>query len=287
MGPAILGPANLTISGKGIPDLKIPLKVKLPRKDIIRFALDGNRQITATAHCAQQLRIGDFQISVHPNLEMWCANDNSLPVSVDVDGFLGVNVLQKTIFQVNPDLDAVRFLARLPADPGVAISLTDSPTVLFKPANLALPQIRVNAHFSGGHSESFMVDTGFPASILLRSELYDRLEAAGEIQSLESESAAAQSKASANRRGCIRSLRVGSFEHHNIICGEHRTENILGLVYLRRFISTFDLANKTIYLRPSRYYAKSEAEFLAYYATNILSIWYRVKRPAEKAQSQK
>jgi superkiller protein 3 len=200
LGPSRTHRGRLTIKGFG-QLVDIPIGPKNGGTETLNLPLQGGRKVAATAHRPRHLKIGSMPVEIDVQLELLCARDNSVCTLSDAYGIAGLDVLRKAILQLDPSLGALRFLPRLPADPGIAIPLTASAGAPHQPKPRILTGVEVPVQFSGGQSESIRLDTGCRDPIVLRSELYQQLESAGAIQSLESEQAALASKARASRDG--------------------------------------------------------------------------------------
>ncbi len=272
----LLGPQNVhryrfTLKAAGRAPIDIPYGPNDGGTATLTMYLQGGRKVAATMHRPRHLAIGSLPVDIDGQMHVYCAHDNSIGGEQGTDGVAGLDVVQKTILQIDPNSNAVRFLARLPANPGSPVPLVESRIDVGKPSEPVLNRIGVAVQFAGLPDETCWIDTACATPFHLRSELFQQLEAAGAIYSLESAEDTATAKQRANRLGCIRSIRLGPFEHHNVICLEHPTENLLGLDYLQRFIAAIDFSEKKVYLRPSCHYAKSEAELQAFYGCNVLS----------------
>lgn len=159
----------------------------------------------------------------------------------DVYGCVGMDVLARHVFRVDPDRGEVVFLRSAGPAAGDRLPTTirnNVPFVRVGVAGLAEPQL-------------FLVDTGCSpggGTGLLEAETYNALARQGKIKPLDTALAGSLSGPSLRRRGRAAAVELAGHRHTDLIFSESQ-RNILGLGYWSRYVATFDFPGGSIYLK--------------------------------------
>lgn len=170
---------------------------------------------------------------------------------LDIRGSLAMDFLQRYVVRIDPDRGKLSFLSDPGDGPGDAVPLTTDGRRWF-----------VRARVAGQAGADFLLATEFAwASGGVHVEVGDEWTRRGYAAVVREVDTWKQRRKQRVLR--LESLQIGRFRHSGLVLGEHRGNmpNVLGLGYLVRYIVTFDFANRTMYLKPSRQFNRPDIDF--------------------------
>lgn len=169
---------------------------------------------------------------------------------LDVRGIIGRDFLKRHVIRLDFDTGKLQ----LRTAPG-----EDAGTLLRVEYVKNIPLIRVELPVVG--LTYFQFDTGLSGdSGSLHVDHVAELENRGQLCSIGTTKRATATGVSDLRTLRLSSLRLGDFEHSDLIFTEHsgNTPSSLGLGYCSRYVITLDLGNAAVYLKPSKSFARRE-----------------------------
>jgi len=194
----------------------------------------------------------------------FCANLGVMNEATDVrlDGIVGMDVLSQFVFQVDLARRKAYLLRSCPDDAGVAVPFMDPDLSVMRNrnANVGYPAPEILLTLPGGNEVPFLVDTGYAGSLGLESTICEQAITQQRISLLGDTLGGGLQSVETRRLGILETIRLGEFQHRNLMIDEVRSFNIIGLNYLARFVVTFDFPRRRLLLRPSPLFAVSEAE---------------------------
>ena len=171
----------------------------------------------------------------------------------DIAGVLGMDVLQYTTICIDPDEQRVSFLDAVPDGAGAVTPLRYWPG--------KLPAIEM---FAGGERVEALVDTGSLGAVegALDDNTFAQLARIGAITDEQTERFVTLTGECETRSGMLRRLSIGRFVHHDLYFDSSELSSI-GMLYLNRYIATFDFPNGRLYLKKSQRHAEPCREDLS------------------------
>jgi predicted aspartyl protease len=163
-----------------------------------------------------------------------------------LDGIVGVSVLRNYVLRFIPDDERLEILTSLPADSG-----TEIPVTWRKAGTMELELV-----CSGSHREKCLVDTGSMSRVTLRADLFDFLHDVGSITRLREIARVTANGTVQVQEGILDRIRLGDWEHSNVVVSRGTTFSIVGLKYLNRYTVTFDFPGRRLFLKPGKYFAE-------------------------------
>ena len=182
-----------------------------------------------------------------------------------IDGILGMDVLSQFVVRIDVARHKVSLLRSCGDDPGVAIAFTTEGGLKASGSGglNPYPCPRILLTLPNGESVPFLVDTGLAGkSVAVSPADYDRFVAAGQIVPVRSSVTGSLDSIRLSREGVLANTAIGGFGHRNLSVEDCPAGNIIGLAYLTRFVVTFDFPNHRLFLKPSPWFANSEAEIV-------------------------
>jgi hypothetical protein len=164
----------------------------------------------------------------------------------EIYGLIGLDFLKQNTVRIDFDRGKLYFLRDPGTQPGVAITMVNSPLGPCVDADLPIGKHR------------FVIDTGYRGhSGGLRKDAYDLLLTQGHLHPIAEEKAQTLGAVTKHVCASLDTLATGSFMHRELVF--NREENsYLGLAYLSRFNVTFDFPRSTLYVTKSQYYDSSD-----------------------------
>lgn len=210
-------------------------------------------EIAVELHRFERAAINDFVLADEGIAEvgdLTLIRDSS---GYDVDGILGVDLLQRHVVQFDFDAGRLRFLSAVPADSGTKLRVRY--TTNGQPA--------VAASVDNNTSAWFIVDTGCQGPNRYEESLFWELAGCGAIREIQRhDDQFLVPRAIENRIPCATGFAnrtaVGPFMHRDLIIVTHRSVNLLGLDYLSRYVVTLDFPNGALYLKPGAAFERQE-----------------------------
>lgn len=169
---------------------------------------------------------------------------------VDLSGLVGMSFLKHHVVRLDFDRGKLSFLSSPDPDAGVPFPLEFERDV---------PRVSVELPAVG--KKVFKIDTGCVGDNgSLDAELARSLEKRGLATVVGAQLSVHASAITQTRTLRVAALKIGDFEHSNLIFSEHTggVPSLLGMGYLSRFIVTFDFPKRTLYLKPGRYYSRRD-----------------------------
>ncbi|MGH7135309.1 MAG: hypothetical protein ACREHD_06185, partial [Pirellulales bacterium] len=212
------------------------------------------------------IKLGDIEL--HPPHGAVCIDLGFTAIvnnGAKIDGVLGMDVLRRTTFEVDPDLRTIRFYTGASGVFGTATPIVWST----RPSGqLAVPMLRTT--LADGTAHDFLIDSGTNGDTLdglyagnLAADRYDELVRRGKLISREIVFGVTTYTFGDNGKSHqafagTTGLSLGRFSHPQLIFIRDDRLNTLGLGYLSRYRVTFDFPNDTVYLQPSRSHARDD-----------------------------
>ncbi len=166
---------------------------------------------------------------------------------VELWGVLGMDFLSNYVVRIDCDRGRLA-LARSPGrHPGHPLPLEMRQGVPFLEVNVT----------GFGPGESFLVDTGCTGSASggMDEEVYARLELLRRLATVTRRTATTHAGRWETRIGRLAGLRIGPFEHRDLLFGRLTGINCLGLNFWARYTVTLDFPARVLYLRKGRGHA--------------------------------
>lgn len=173
----------------------------------------------------------------------------------EVYGLVGMDVLSKHVFRVDPDRREVVFLRGVGAAAGDRLVVTLKNNVPF--VEVKIPGLAA--------AEPFMVDTGASSgggSGLMRAETFDTLLKQDKVKAIDTALGSSLSGNSVRRRGRVAEFDLGGHRHPGLIFATSGG-NYLGLNYWSRYVTTFDFPGGAIYLKKGARYDQADVHDLS------------------------
>jgi hypothetical protein len=98
----------------------------------------------------------------------------------------------------------------------------------------------------------FWIDTGYLGTLQVNSQMFDDLENAGRVGMRSTIRFAGLGGTRSSFQGRLDTLTLGRFTHRDLVLDRHSRKNVFGLLYLKRFVVTFDFPKQVMYLKPSK-----------------------------------
>lgn len=161
---------------------------------------------------------------------------------LDMQGFIGMDFLQRHVVRLDYDRGEVSFLRVAPANPGSAVNLGLT--------SRGIPTLTLSV--GGLGRRSFLIDTGTVTATSgdMDSPSIDRLLAKGEATLINKSQFLTQLSVADCREIQVDEVTLESFQHSKLVFGEMPANNVVGLHYLSRYIVTFDFPHMKMYLKP-------------------------------------
>ncbi len=160
----------------------------------------------------------------------------------NIQGFVGMQLFCAKVVQLDFDHRRIRILpaATTPSsDWGQPISVSFD--------NAELPTIDVE--LPDNINVTCIVDTGYSGTISISTELFRKLSDSHKISSKDDTLMWQATGIKTHHVGELVGAKIGGFESTGLRVTDGGTKNRIGLQYLRRFLVTFDLDRKQIYLK--------------------------------------
>lgn len=171
-------------------------------------------------------------------------------LDADLTGIIGREFLKRHVVRLDFDHGKLQFLTAPGDDAGIRLPIRFVKNI---------PLIRVELPSVGG--TYFQFDTGLTGdSGSLHVDHVRYLEKYGQLTPIGTTQMAEVERTQETRTLRLASLKLYQFEHHDLIFQEHsgNVPSSLGLGYCIRYITTFDLGNSAVYLKPSKRFARRE-----------------------------
>lgn len=194
-------------------------------------------------------------------------SDIRAALELDVRGVIGCSFLRNYVFRIDPDRGKLSFLSEPGPDAGVQV-----------PIKFDDNDPRVGVELPGLGKTPFTIDTGLiggtgSLDAATFGSLSNRMFVKRVGVSDQTDLGAGARRI--NELSRIPFLKIAQFTHTDLVFAHHPGEvgNLLGLGFLLRYIVTFDLARRSIYLKPSKIAGKPDRGPAA--ATDRVGMWIR------------
>lgn len=200
---------------------------------------DGEMQVTA--YSSPPAKLGHLDLPrMSPVFCMDLGQFREL-CSREIYGLLGMDFLEKYVFQLDFDRSEVTFLRSVGSDSGLRVPITFHNRV---------PQVRMT--LPGLHEQEFFkLDTGYAGigNGDLHAELFDSLAERGFLNPAGQVESVTTSGSEIVRKGRLLELSLGHFRHKQLLFSRGNKANSLNINYWSRYVVTFDMPNRAIYLK--------------------------------------
>ena len=169
----------------------------------------------------------------------------------EIRGIIGMPFLEQYIVQVDFDLGRVVLLA-----PSTDPSAQWGSAIPVKYNKFTGPMIE--GVLPGGIPRSFMVDTGLNATGTLAKHSFKKLVTMNGLKVTNQITAHTSGGMKACQIGRLDEFAVASFKHEDLIFSDGSSD-LIGRAYLARYLVTFDIPRRRIYLRQGKLYASVDA----------------------------
>ena len=192
------------------------------------------------------LAIGSVRLPANGQTVLLDMTPASEAVGRKVDGYLGVSLFRNYVLRLSSDDEQLELLTSLPTNRGTEIPVT------WKKSGM----LELGLLCSGTHQEKCLVDTGSMSALTLRRQLFDFLQATGSITKLREILLVTASGTVRIQVGILDRIRLGDWEHTDVVVNRGTTFSYVGLKYLNRYTVTFDFPGRRLFLKPGKYFAE-------------------------------
>lgn len=166
-----------------------------------------------------------------------------------VRGIVGMDVLSKSVIQIEFDRGVLQFLDELPEDRDelgdrvpIEFNIDGAPSLVGRLADETRERFLIDTGAHGNSLRSAIFDRLLDQKLIRLGSSFRSMTVGGEVQ---------------GNRGRIQKLVIGPFEHENLRASRVNLSSV-GLRYLSRFDVTFDFPNRAIYLQKGNDFAQAE-----------------------------
>lgn len=248
-----------------------------PRR-IIRAGTPANPIITQTFE-SPEVQVGPYKLLQGSEVTCLDLSTASMAIGKQIDGVLGMDFLNQHVIQIDFDENIITFLRQNETD----FSIYEQQLDIFY-NSLGLPQLK--GRILGDIETTFVIDSGYKATGVLDSEIFDKMIKSENVKTIETIAATA-SGIQKSREARINQLFIGSYEYKSLIFSEGNMV-ILGNEFLDRHEVIMDFPNKKMYLRKGKQFDKKDEAGMSGLALLRISTRLTVhsifqSSPAEKA----
>jgi predicted aspartyl protease len=198
---------------------------------------NGVRQLQ-TYNCPQ-MYVEQFKLPTASEVLLYDLDGINSADREHIAGLIGMSNLRNMCIRIDMESCQIEVLNRVPNDlRGLSLSYSKSGTP------------HVLCEISNRPAESFLVDTGVTEAIVVNEKLFDSLRGERRISRIRQVVGHDNNgKVLLLSSGRVDRVAIGSFEFTNETVVEG-VENVIGIGFLRRFVSTIDFKNGMLYLSP-------------------------------------